>query len=254
MHVIIQPYQRDKEGYPVIQAAIVEDEKEARVYLRDNLVRAFAERNRNLAVDLFADGQEFFSMFEKHYHYDVLFLDIEMSGLSGFEICRRVREIKPDMLVVFISGREELVFQSFEVQPFRFIRKGSFSQQCSALADAVIEELERRAEKIISVTEPLSHDIYSFDIRKISYIEASNKDCLINTTAGETRIKCKFSQLEELLRNEPFLKVHRSYLVNCSYIFYIGKTSLSLTTGVEIPLSRGRAEEIKAAYMRYIAN
>ena len=86
MHVIIQPYQRDKEGYPVIQAAIVEDEKEARVYLRDNLVRAFAERNRNLAVDLFADGQEFFSMFEKHYHYDVLFLDIEMPGLSGFEI------------------------------------------------------------------------------------------------------------------------------------------------------------------------
>lgn len=111
----------------MIQAAIVEDEKEARVYLRNNLVRAFAERNRNLAVDLFADGQEFFSMFEKHYHYDVLFLDIEMSGLSGFEICRRVREIKPDMLVVFISGREELVFQSFEVQPFRFIRKGSFS-------------------------------------------------------------------------------------------------------------------------------
>ena len=53
----------------MIQAAIVEDEKEARVYLRDNLVRAFAERNRNLAVDLFADGQEFFSMFENIIFY-----------------------------------------------------------------------------------------------------------------------------------------------------------------------------------------
>lgn len=237
----------------MIQAAIVEDEEEARIYLRDKLVHAFALQGVNMAVDLFSDGEEFFRMFEKHYHYDVLFLDIEMPGLSGFDVCRKVREEKPDMLVVFISGREELVFQSFEVQPFRFIRKGSFTDQVASLSMSILKELERRKEKILSVTEPISHDIYSFDIRMIVYIEASNKDCLIHCTNGVTKVKCRFTDLESSLQGDAFLKIHRSYLVNCSYIFYIGKSSLTLTTKEELPISRGRVDDIKKAYLQFLS-
>lgn len=238
----------------MIQAAIVEDEKEARSYIRDKLAEEFKKSGKSVSFDLFSDGQEFLSMFEKNYHYDILFFDIEMPGLNGFDLCRKVRELKPDALVVFISGREELVFQSFEVQPFRFIRKGNFSQQLPSLAVSVIKELDNRKAKMISVIEPVSHDVFSFDVRMIKYVEASNKECVIASTNGLTSVKCKFMQLEELLKEESFLKIHRSYLVNCRYIFYIGKNSVLLTTKEELPISRGHADEIRTAYLRYLAD
>lgn len=237
----------------MIQAAIVEDSPEAITYIRDVLSAECERQNLNMGFDLFSGGEAFLSMIDQHYHFDVLFLDIEMPGIDGFETCRRVRAIDPDALVVFISSREELVFQSFEVQPFRFIRKGILPEQAESLVSALADALSKRNQRIIHITEPLSKDIYAFNVRQIKYVEAQRKECVIACTDGDVTVKAKLMDVEAMLRTEPFIKVHRSYLVNCRYVFHIGKNSLLLTTRDEIPISRGKSEAIKAEYMRLIA-
>jgi DNA-binding LytR/AlgR family response regulator len=57
--------------------------------------------------------------------------------------------------------------------------------------------------------------------------------------------------LEEQLLPHHFLKVHRSYLVNCRYIFHIGKTSLTLEDHTEIPISRGKVDFVKEQFLLY---
>ena len=237
----------------MLQAAIVEDSAVARAAIRDGLDVAFRERQLSVGFDLFSGGDAFLSMYTSHYHYDMLFLDIEMPGLDGFEVCRRVRQIQPDALVVFISSREELVFQSFEVQPFRFIRKSDLENQLGPLADAIATELERRNHRTLRIVEPVSQDIFSFDSRQIKYVEAQRKECVIACVDRSVTVKARFMDIEAMLRGEPFLKVHRSYLVNARYVFHIGKTGLTLTTGEEIPLSRGKADEIRVAFMKLLA-
>lgn len=233
------------------QAAIVEDERLVREYLRDSFVSGFQEKNILVAFDLFESGASFLDMFEEHYHYDIIFLDIEMPQMDGITLCRRIRQLSPNALVIFISNREELVFQSFEVQPFRFIRKSQFQDFLPNLIDALIEKLNEQSKKQIQFVEPLSGDIFSFDVQQILYVEAQKKDCRIVTTTESTLIHYKFMDMEERLTKEAFIKVHRSYLVNCKYIFYIGKDSLVLTTKEEIPMSRRRAEEIKEQFLQY---
>ncbi len=233
------------------QAAIVEDEEVFLNRTKELLANTFKIRNIDVAFDFFMSGEAFLLMVEQHFHYDIIFLDIEMPGMDGISLCRRIREISPDALVVFISNKESLVFQTFEVQPFRFIRKNELNEMVLSLVDSIISELNRRRQKIIKIEEAFSGDIFSFDVRKILYIEAQRKDCAIVTEDGLTTLRSKLKTLEEMLQNEDFIKIHRSFLVNMSSITKIQKDSVLLKNGHELPLSRNMREEVKQAFLNH---
>ena len=233
------------------QAAIVEDEVVFLENTKNLLAKTFKEKNVDVAFDFFMSGEEFLPMIEQHFHYDIIFLDIEMPGIDGISVCRRIREISEDALVVFISNKEALVFQTFEVQPFRFIRKSELNEMVLSLIEAILSELDRRKPKLIKIVEPVGGDVYSFDVRKIIYIEAQRKECAIVTESGMTTIKSKLMTLESALEGESFIKPHRSFLVNMSAITKIQKDSVLLKNGHEIPLSRNMREPVKQAFLSH---
>ena len=119
----------------MLQAAIVEDE---RVFLENTkilLAGEFDKRHVAIAFDPFDEGQSFLNMLAQHFRFDIVFLDIEMPGIDGISVCRKIREVAPQTIVVFVSNKEELVFQTFEVQPFRFIRKSELKEVVTSLVD-----------------------------------------------------------------------------------------------------------------------
>ncbi|SDB34050.1 LytTR family DNA-binding domain-containing protein [Butyrivibrio sp. INlla16] len=233
------------------QAAIVEDEEVLLKSTKELLATTFNEKNVDVAFDFFMSGAEFLPMIEQHFHYDIIFLDIEMPGMDGITVCRRIREIAPDALVVFISNKEALVFQTFEVQPFRFIRKSELSQMAPSLVSSIITELEKRKQQIIKIEEPSGGDVYSFDVRTILYVEAQRKECIVVTDGGMTTIRSKLMSLESALENCNFIKIHRSFLVNMSAITRIQKDSVLLKNGHELPLSRNLRETVKQAFLNH---
>ncbi|MCF0132034.1 MAG: response regulator transcription factor [Pseudobutyrivibrio sp.] len=234
----------------MIQAAIVEDEEQIRSYLKNTLILAFEAKQLHVAFDSFSTGDSFLSMFDSHYHFDIIFLDIEMPQMDGITLCKKIREVSPDALVVFISNKDELVFQTFEVQPFRFIRKSEYNSQLPKLVDDLITQLNKNNTKFISFKDS-SGDIFSFDVQKILYIEAQRKNCRIVLDSDERLIPCKLMDLESSLSSYAFIKPHRSYLVNCKHIYYIGKNDIRLSNNETIPISRGKTEEVKQLFLDY---
>ncbi len=232
------------------QAVMVDDEPEILQANKTMLINAFQQKNTTVAFDYFTDGEAFLKTLNNHIHYDILFLDIEMPHMDGITLCKQIREISPDALVIFISNKEELVFQSFEVSPFRFIRKSELSSLIPSLTDAIIVELNRRSPVSLKITDA-GGDIISFDPRTILYAEAQRKECLIVTKQGKQLIRYKFMDLENLLSQHHFVKIHRSYLVNMDYISRITKTSVILTDKTELPISRGSSEKIKQTFITY---
>lgn len=233
------------------KAALVEDEAPVRAFLSDSIRQEFQRQRTTVSVEQFDSGTRFLVSFEEHYHYDLIFLDIEMPGMDGITVCRRIRALAPNALVVFVSSRESLVFDTFEVQPFRFIRKGLFEESLPGLVKALIRELTRRRAGQIFITEPGTGDIYSFDPSQLLYVEAQRKDCRLVTPEGETTLRCTLGYLADVLTPFHFIKSHRSYLVNCSAIFYIGKSSIILASKEEIPISRGQLEAVKEQFLRW---
>ena len=235
----------------MFQAAIVEDEAVFLKSTKELLANTFKDKNVDVAFDFFMSGEEFLPMIEQHFHYDIIFLDIEMPGIDGISVCRKIREISEDALVVFISNKEALVFQTFEVQPFRFIRKSELNEMVQSLVEAIITELDKRKPKIIKIEEASGGDVYSFDINKILYIEAQRKECVIVTESGMTTLRSKLMTLETSLESENFIKLHRSFLVNMSAITRIQKDSVLLKNGHELPLSRNMREPVKQAFLSH---
>ena len=92
--------------------AIVEDELEAL-----NTLKAMIEKNKNennlpfdLAIDSFSSGEEFLENF-KDYH--VIFLDIQMGGISGMDTAREIRKRDGNVLIVFVTNMSQYAIESY---------------------------------------------------------------------------------------------------------------------------------------------
>lgn len=231
--------------------AIVEDEAEVRSYLNETLTEALSALGCPIRFDVYPSGQRFLTVVQEHYHYDVVFLDIEMPEMDGIELCRHIRQVSPEALVIFISNHASLVFQTFEVQPFRFIRKSQYRQMLPDLARSVAERLEARQHNTVVITETSSGDLYSFDLQKLLYVESQRKECLFVTEQETTAVRCPLKLVEQQLPNASFLKPHRSYLVNCAHVFHITRSSIILTNRQEIPIGRGHLDEVRQQFLSY---
>ena len=60
--------------------------------------------------------------------YDICFLDIDLKNEDGIFYAKKLKEINPHIIIIFVSQREDLVFQTFSVQPFQFIRKKHYQE------------------------------------------------------------------------------------------------------------------------------
>ena len=234
------------------QAAVCEDHPGALDLIRSQLEEVFHQRRLPMVLDAYSDPRMLLKAVADGRRYALFCLDIDMPGLNGIELCRRLRADGSRALVVFISGKEELVFQTFEVQPFRFVRKSHFKEELPQLADDVVRELRGRVEESIVVAEPHSKRLYTFGTQSLLYIEALAKDCRFVTASGETVLTARLMELEERLRPHGFVRCHRSYLVNCRYIFSIQKDTVILYDHTVLPVSRGRADELRELFFAYV--
>ena len=90
------------------------------------------------------------------------------------------------------------------------------------------------------------------NINDIDYVEADLKNVHIWFAKDELIVHLPFNRVEQILFVGDFIKVHRSYLVNCHYIQSIDEHSVSLKDGRTIPLSKYRSEDVRKQFAEYI--
>ncbi len=102
--------------------AVCEDETGILTYISQKVEQSFTQKGTAVQVDAYGNSQTLLAAITENNAYDIYYLDIDMPSLNGIELCRKIRLRYPAALVLFVSNKEELVFQTFAVQPFRFLR------------------------------------------------------------------------------------------------------------------------------------
>ncbi len=82
--------------------------------------------------------------------YQIIFLDIEMQEMNGIEVARRLRELEKDFLLVFITGYDNYMLESFEVLPFRYVLKPIDSEKLEPILQQIMIELEHHMQYLFT--------------------------------------------------------------------------------------------------------
>lgn len=231
----------------MIKAAICDDESTMLDYLYEHISKEF-EKKADVQIDKYTSGRDFLNAY-KAEPYDVVFLDIDMPKISGFDVAEKISE---KALIIFVTTHDELVYSSLKFQPFRFIRKTRLNDELSETVSAVIEHIaKRKAEKKI---EFQTKDCKIFLLAdEIEYIGVYGHWLRVVVTTGEP-IECygSLSEFEKILAPIGFVRTYKSYLVNLKYVYSIEKTNVVMDNKTEIPLSRYKAAEIKEKFKEYL--
>lgn len=226
-----------------MKIAICDDSEEIRGEIAD-LVKEGCPKAR---IDTFSSGE---GIICSDKEYDLIFLDIEMEGLSGLETARRIREKEfKKSVIIFITAYKAYMQEAFDVNAFHYLVKPIDREKFSQVLS--------RAAKEISFTESSEYIMIKASgkqqkllLHDIFYIESSNKKTVYHTQKGIFEAYGKMEELEARL-GDGFYRCHRCFLVNMESICSYSCDEIGLVNGEKLILAKRKYSDFVKAYLRY---
>jgi DNA-binding LytR/AlgR family response regulator len=182
--------------------------------------------------------------------FEVIFLDIDMPYINGIEVADSIRTINSNMVIIFVTNKENLVFKSIKYSPFRFIRKSNLDDDIQELFVALEEKINFDSMEYAVIVNGRTKYL---SVSNILYFESFRHEIVAHYCDGTTYdTKENLSILAKKFEKHGFIRVHRSYLVNYRNIYVINQVDLKLDTGEIIPISRLKRQEILAKYQVFL--
>lgn len=228
--------------------AVCDDDRAALSILRSAVEQAFQAHEAEATVEVFPGPAELLKRMGE-CRFDLLFLDIEMPNLDGLSVGRQLRRQNNLIDIIFISNREDLVFDALRINPRGFIRKSRFLQDVTGVVDSYFASLPQ--EEAVELLIQDGGQIRSVPVQHLMYIEGAGKFQLLHLsdTPAPVRVSRQLQDLEDELSGVGFLRIHKGYLVNYRYIRRIDSAEVLLDNGETLPISRRKAQETRQAYL-----
>ena len=121
----------------MLKIALLDDDKTALLISKGAIESFFQEKNIAISLDAFSNPLNFLAM-AKEENYRLVFLDIDMPELNGLEVGEQVKNINPQTDIIYLSQREDLVFDTLKLHPFGFIRKSKIIQDFASVLELFV--------------------------------------------------------------------------------------------------------------------
>lgn len=196
-------------------------------------------------VRCFSSAEAFLFAYEEDSTFDILLLDIEMEGLSGIGLARRIRCENHRAEIIFITSHFEFISEGYEVDALHYLTKPVPEAKLAAVLDKAAARLAVEPPFVVITCEGGTVKLYEADIL---YVESFLHYIAIHTKEKEYKIKENISSFEKKL-SEDFFRIHRSYLVSLKYVIKISRSLVTLEGNLELPLARGKYETLNLAFI-----
>jgi two-component system LytT family response regulator len=185
---------------------------------------------------------------------DVVFLDIQMPGLSGFEV---IRHRTPDRMpaFVFLTAYEQFALKAFDVQALDYLVKPVSEARFATTMKRLTKHLAgggKGEERDRAIVVSTSRGTLVVPFREIEWIEAADNYARIWTGGRSYLLRESLGALEERIGASGFVRAHRRALVRLDGVQRLtttedGESVAILQSGARIPISRRRRAAFTAA-------
>ncbi len=238
-----------------MKAIIVDDEKHCREVLEHLLGKHCSEVNLLASC---ADGEEALHLLKKHSP-DILFLDIEMPGMNGFELLEKCTHT--DFEIIFTTAYNEYAIKAIKHSALDYLLKPIDKDELKlSVKRAHDHKSQQSGDRINTLLEKLSikkpakrfaastmEGLIMVNADEILFCESDSAYCKLYFVNGRTLLLSKtLKEVEEALDHDEFCRIHHSYLINLNYVQKYMKGEggeVIMNNGANLPVSRTRKQD-----------
>ncbi len=219
-----------------MRIAVCEDQPDDMKQITDATTRYMETNSLSADVDCFGSGEEFLAAFEPG-KYQIVFMDIYMSagGVTGIDAAKYATNCDGDMAVIFITTSDEYVLEGYNYAVY-YVVKPLDDQRFAAAMSKCRTQIKQFAKTIEIIADRFPVRIR---LRDICSVESIGRSCIFRLTGSDvTAPTLVFDGLLEQLGGFPFVRCHRSYIVNLLHVKEPSGKNFVMLDGAKVPISR----------------
>lgn len=231
----------------MISIALCEDDE---VYMSS--IKNIINKNFNVNVLCFSNGEELLKDLNiNNLLADIYIMDIELTGVNGLETAKKIRGIDKYAIIIFMTNYEYYVFDSFEVNTFRFIPKNRIDELAVKALNDAIEQIKLQEKYNFIYLKNKDKGIVRIDFDDIISIEKVGKYTEFSLKNGllirdNRTIKCLLNEIKK----ESFIIAQRGIIVNIENIIAFNDNVLTMSDNSVRYVSRNYMKGVKKAIAR----
>lgn len=227
----------------MIRIGIVEDDPASAQLLVDYLGQYERAHDEQFAVTTFSDGAQVVAGYRADF--DILLVDMEMPELDGFSAAERIRQVDPDVVIIFITNMAQYAIKGYEVDALSYMLKPvpyfTFSQE---IKRSVARLRRRSADYLLLAVDGGMARVATDDI---VFLESRKHRTTVHTVDGQHSVVGPLKAFEAQLEGKSFFRSNSGYLVNLRHVLGVQGNSSLLVGGHDLQISRSRKKAFLAA-------
>ena len=235
----------------MIRIGVVEDDPGSIDRILAHLDRFQREHGERFHVGAFHDGADV--LHDYRPDWDILLLDIRMERVDGMTAARRIREVNPEVVIVFVTSSPQFAISGYEVDALSYLLKPvsypSFAQEMQRC----LRQLRRRERRhlLFTTNDGAKHRV---DVADILYLKSVRHHVVIHTLDEDHSVVATLKSLEAELDGEGFIRCNNGYLVNLRHVTGAEGSECRIRGGVRLQVSRPRKKDFLEALAAYIGS
>lgn len=232
--------------------AICDDEEYFRLQEKKLIVEYMEKHGYGSQIDLFSSGKELLREKDIALQYDVIFLDISMEEMDGIETARRIRQLSPNVYIVFVTAYITYALEGYKVNAIRYLLKeeNNLEGALKECLDTIVVQMDYEEVRYES---DFQNGRMSITVDSILYVESRLHKVIFFVMEDGIKEYSKYGKLdlvEQELRQYRFCRIHQSFLVNMKYVRNVERYIALLENGAGISISKKYYKDVEMEYIR----
>lgn len=235
----------------MVSIAICDDIIEELEIISSYVSKNIKDLDIHFKISFFSEGQDLLEHINSSkQNFDIIFLDVYMKFSNGIDIARRIRDFDKECKIIFITSSKEHAVDSYDVSALHYILKPINEEKLTNAIKIAIESLNKENKHVVIMNKKGNYRILYKDI-----LYAESKARVVNIYLKSSEVISFYSKLEDFfqsLKDERFLRCHKSFLVNMDYILKIENNCAFMCNNIIIPITSSNMTVIKEKYFNYL--
>ena len=226
-----------------MNVVIIDDDVDFVYQLKDTFEKEFKPILKEINYDLLTTNFDHF----KFNHYDIAFLDIDLKTANGINIGKKLNTLYPNIILIYVSMKSELVFETFTTKPYQFIRKDHYHSDLKIVFSQLKKtNLNSKVSYLmINKRQNLVH------LSKIKYILSIGKEIIIKENQ-DLVLKGSIKQILKQLDYPYLIQIQRNTVLNFQYIEHIQENIVYTKDKNHFTIGKSYIKNFYKAYEEYL--